>query len=335
MSTYPALYRWRPFAVVLLFTITTAGCGGTASDGQAVLTDRSSEEEQSPTTASTDQPSPTDDPDAPAEVTDDHVVDEFEALFSSDLPSGILRCMRGDPRAEPDLLTALEDVDAFLDLSFEQQQMFFEVISGCEGYPELVAAEWARELARFGFEAGPEVGECLAAAMAGEAGPLAFIGMVAWSEGRQPPESAREPMIDLHVECFPGSALAAAFLSGAGPQAEGVIDSECIDSVVSDESFLRPIWETVADSVERDPQELLTASAPLFTCLSLGKASSADFASITGVELSDQTISCIDAAAAELGFWEAALSGPNPENATQAVVFSCLTEEELALVPGQ
>lgn len=219
----------------------------------------------------------------------------------------------------------------FEDLPVDQQADLTIVMFECA--PQATAASFSAALADDdGNGLPPEVGECLVTSMttSPERRDI-IIGFVALGDESAVPAPSQAPLVDTMVTCFPGAALLEA---GAidDPVFAQAVDMDCLATALDGEA-MRPVWTALVTNPQADFDELDQASIEpmmngMFSCMSFGRVIAAEAAD-DGVDLSDDTVACIDTELADLNFVEAM----NDQAAQQQIgiaVLGCLTPEEAA-----
>jgi len=165
--------------------------------------------------------------------------------------------------------------------------------------------------------------------------------MIAVAEENPPPEVAREPLVATLSNCVPALFVTDVLVAEltSDPTFVEAADLECIEARYSGSSLLDPMWAAYIDSPSVSfsdlPPEVITAVfGPFFECVSFGAVMAAEAAS-DGVDLSVESVACIDAGAASLGLFEKMLTGQElDEDVVVPMVLGCLSPEELAAMVG-
>ncbi|MCP5025331.1 MAG: hypothetical protein GY929_03525 [Actinomycetia bacterium] len=222
------------------------------------------------------------------------------------------------------------------DLELDDQLALLELSVDCAG-PELFGQFMAEGFAEGSGMAPPDgMSECFAAEFASSDGPPVMAGLVAVGNGVPANPKVRGPVIDALTECVPASFVTEAVVVelAADPTFEDAADLECIDLAYAEATTIEPLWAAYVDAPTDDfsdmpPEVAVAVFGPLFNCISFGAVMAAE-AAADGVDLSAQSVACIDQELAGAGLFEAILAGQEPDEAVlAAAILGCLTPEEL------
>lgn len=291
-----------------------------------------------PDPTATPEPEPTEAPEAAAGDTDagsdlDTAADRLVEQFDQELTGDEMACLFSALGDDAELAAAAMG-DRFDDLPIEQRADLTTVMFECA--PETTAASFSEALSGgAGTDLPPEISECLVDSMTTAPDKRdIIIGFVALGDEQPVPEPSQAPLIETMVTCFPGSALIEAGASDmvADPVFEEAMDLECLGDRLDGET-MRPIWTALvenpgADFEELEPESIEPMMNGMFSCMSFGRVIAAE-AAADGVELSEETVACIDTDLAELDFFQA-MNDPAAQQDIGLAVLGCLSPEEAA-----
>ncbi len=256
------------------------------------------------------------------------------AELEEDLPPEMLECVIGELVADRDLALVVIQAESedLLDLDDEQAEQIITLVLTC--IDDATLAEFVRE----GFEDSgvalpADVSDCFAGEFDTEAERRALLELGLDPDGVPSPE-ARDLIIDTFISCVPAEvwieAMGDDLVPGGNDEA---IDIDCVNTLFSDEAFLRPFLGAAIDG-ELDIDEPTDETVDLFVgivgCVSFGQAMAAE-AAADGVDLSDETIACLDEAFADPEIIKMLmLEDDISEDVLGELVFTCLSDEELA-----
>ena len=347
-------------ALLILFA---AGCGGNSESDvdAAAVAEPTNTETPSPSpeptaipdpTATVDptpvpEPTATAEPTAepePAPTTEPEPTAEPESGAEADAQDdSFVACVEASPRVSEDLRVKFADLDersaGLADalstegpLIAEELQLLAKVLSDCGLTDDLAVAMGLPG------EEGIGVNRCMDQALQGDNGGAFLIGLLAMGEERPVPEAQRQVFVDQMNECagpefFSGTVIAA---FASEPEMADIMDVECVRETLLASDFVDTMWQAMAE----DPQAASFyaygekfGEDELLGCISMGGAI-ALAASQDGVDLSAETIGCIDTEIAEQDLIAQIESGAVSEAALSIVMIDCMTPEEFEAMGG-
>ena len=349
----------RFLTLLLIFVLAAAGCSastttsasGPSTSDDAAATDSADSadspeiEEPVPTVTPTAEPTAVPEPTATAvpEPADDEAAVATAMLEQSELGDNLspteIACVVKGLAQEPNLLANAISGTDFDTLELDDQVDTALIALDCA--PEAAAAQFTQSFTDDFSQAQPtmgmELGDCLVAQLAAENPHRrnVLLGFATLGEDLPVPPEAEGALVDSISTCVPGPVFAEWLIAefADDPAMANAIDTACIRDAFPDET-IRQFWGAMVseggsmDGV--DPEATAPLMNALFSCMSMGQIM-ADKAASDGVEISDETIACIDEGMAGQDL-AAMMDAPDAESEAEftAIVINCLTPEELA-----
>lgn len=302
-----------------------------------------------PTAVPTPEPTATAEPTpGPADDVSDEESSEATAMLErsslgDDLSPSEIACVVKGLAGQPDLLANAISGTDFDELPLDDQVDTALIAMDCA--PEAAASQFTDGFTNRMTQAQPEMsdelGECLVGQLSADnpARREVMIGFASLGEDLPVPAEAEEALVDSISLCVPGPVFAEWLIAefADDPQMANAIDTECIRSAFPDET-IRQFWGAMVSQGGSMDDVDAEATAPLmnalFSCLSMGQIM-ADQAAQDGIDLSDETITCIDTEMADEDL-AAMMSGNDPagEARVTSILIGCLSPEELAGLGG-
>ncbi len=343
------------FVLALAASSCTASTDTTSIDESTSDTDPAGEtveaEAPTPTVPATVEPTPTPEPTAttaPAVDESNGDAEQASAMlgrsdFGENLSPSELACVVKGLAAQPDLLASAISGAEFEDLALDDQVDTALIALDCA--PEAAAGQFTdgftENLADAQPVMGAELGGCLVDRL-DRSNPdrrKVLMGFAALGEEEPLPPDAEKALIDTISTCVPGPVFAEWLIAEFAdePQMADVIDTTCVRTAFPDET-VRQFWEATVSAGgsmdDVDPEATAPLMNALFSCMSMGRIV-ADQMAADGIDLSDETIACIDAEMADENL-AAMMSGSDAEGEARvtAILIGCLSPEELAGLGG-
>lgn len=257
----------------------------------------------------------------------------------SDLTDEEARCVARGLLDDDDLAARLGEVDDYTELSTDDQTTVAVVTFDCA--PQALANEFSQSMNSDATGVfSDDVGACLVEAMGPDAANRRQVieGFVTLGDDRALSGEIETPVVDTMVMCFPGSLFSGMIENEvlANPALAGAVDFDCIDERFTGEA-IRPVWQVVVRNPGVDFDQLdASATEPMFSaifaCLSFGQVVAGQAAE-SGVVLSEETISCIDAEMATVDVAGLAASDQGSDELGVAMA-GCMTLEERSGLGG-
>lgn len=246
----------------------------------------------------------------------------------------IVEALAGD-----DTLTELATNDTDFDaLSVDQQADVMVAAFDCA--PDAIAEEFSSFAGDDDAALPPEVAECFVEAMSSDNPERrdVIIGFTSLGAERPVPEDSRESVVDTLVDCIDGDAMSQLLTDEllSDPDLAPAVDVDCVGGNFGGET-MRPMWEALVDNPgadfdQLDAEQMGPLLDAIFGCISFGRVIAAE-AAADGVDLSEDTIACIDVAMADIDIAKLIETGEGAEQIGGAML-GCLSPEELQAIGG-
>lgn len=321
----------------------TADLGPTASPEADEVAEATPTAPPAPTAAP--EPTATPEPTAvPTPAVEVGLVEDV-LLQSSAVASDVEACLVAAALADEDLLEELRGLGntaGIGDLSPEGADLVVDAAAGCmdgDDFAAVITDGFLRGV-NSDLTNDPATGQCLAAAFGRPDQQRQFVEVSLLAA--EAPDEATDAVIAAMVECVPAQLWADAF-SGVVveqaalqdlPSGALLLDDPCVAELFGDEEFAQVFLSDVIrrSGADTGPAVAPAAAAPLFGCINFGLLFAEVFAA-QGVELSDETIGCLDTEARDAGLLERLAQGQAVDDVEVGVILlPCLTALELSQI---
>lgn len=245
-----------------------------------------------------------------------------------------LACFVDGAGPDAEAVTSAETEDGFEALSPTTRLAVMASLIECS--PQINATQIADGYsAGLGSDLPPEAGECLAGAIASSPDRSAVVaGLAATRLGQGAPQASIEATTDVLVDCIGRYWVRVAIDEdiASNPEFFGAADFDCLATGTVDGELMRPlIAALVTDPDNVDDLGPLADRGVLelvMGCVSFGQLAATQAAD-AGVELSPESIECIDVTIAESGLASEIAAGQTDQTAINEVILGCMSEDEL------
>lgn len=352
----------RFFTLLLVLVLGASACTASTTTSTASTTDAASASAADDATGADDgdvtdaaDPTPVPTPTAAAEPTpetaasmssdeDNQAAAMLErSSLGDDLSPSEIACVVKGLAGQPDLLANAISGTEFEDLALDDKVDTALIAMDCA--PDAAASQFTEgftdRMTEDQPEMGEELGECLVGQLSSENPDRreVLLGFATLGDDLPVPAEAEDALVESISLCVPGPVFAEWVIAefADDPQMASAIDAECIRTAFPEET-IRQFWGAMVtgggsmDDV--DPEATGPLMNALFSCMSMGRIM-ADQAAQDGIELSEETIACIDTEMADEDL--AAMMAGNDaagEARITAILIGCLSPEELAGLGG-
>lgn len=309
-------------AVMAIAIVVVAACGGEGVSVGAADGDDAAGESSEPVPESSDEGA-----DEPAETGDAGSADDADSAADDDGDTEGADDGNGDDDApgdgdgDADQVPGEDDTDP--NEGADPAAVLSESMADDVGFDELDAADTL----------------CVGASVVDALGADAALALA--DDDHVPDSTELDAIVDALYECVPGdgigSAFGAAMVEGIGPDLPPE-SADCVAAAYAERDVVESLLHMFAREPDRefedlDPDERIELMAPLFDCVGLGTIMAAAAAD-SGVELSSESISCLDDGggdliAAFLVYDDFDLAPSEVQQDVLELFFDCLSAEEL------
>ena len=267
----------------------------------------------------------------------------LSSFFEGGVSTASEQCMVEGLLADPDLLGAViaaGPTAEISEMSVDDQVAAVSLGLSCittEELSESIQANFDADLASDSL-AG-DAADCVSSRLTDRANPgrsQLLLAFVAVGEDRPPTREQGDLLVALMVDCIDPAFLVDATLASVvdDPLLATALDRGCLDAAVGNDAYLEQFWELFVANADVEFEELppaqqATIIGPFLECISFGTVIAASAAE-DGVELSSESIACIDDALDTGALIDAFVTGVDfDETRLIGAVLPCLSLEEL------